>query len=189
MNAPRSRRAKPQAGGQRHRDVSKPVPVPALHPYLAEIEAERVGWYELVELVRPLTVRERVEPGYYQDPEWAVRDVVGHIGTWLAEAHVQFERIAAGTYEGHDVDIDGLNAMFLEAMHGQPWNVAMIQANAGRTMMLQDWYGLDQTSDEAAWWIRKSAAEHYSEHLGRLREWVAELIARRPVKPGARPSA
>jgi hypothetical protein len=188
MSAPGSSTPGPRRNAGRHRDLSKPVPVPTRHPYLDEIESERAGWYELVELIRPLTVRERVEPGYYRDPEWAIRDVVGHIGTWLAEAHVQFERIGAGSYEGHDVDIDGLNASFLEAMQGQPWNVAMIQANAGRTMMLQDWYALDEASDEAAWWIRKSAAEHYAEHLGRLREWVAELLSRRPQKAGSQPS-
>jgi hypothetical protein len=189
MSAPRSRRTASRGATSRHRDLAEPVAVPAEHPYLGDIEAERAGWYELVELVRPLTTRERVEPGYYHDPEWAVRDVVGHIGTWLAEAHVQFERIAAGTYTGHDVDIDGLNAAFLEAMQGQPWSVAWVQANAGRTMMLQDWYALDESSAEAGWWIRKSAAEHYAEHLGRLREWVAELLARRPQKSGAQPSA
>jgi len=46
--------------------------------------------------------------------------------------------------------------------------------------MLQDWYGLSGASEEAAWWIRKSGCDHYTEHLGRLREWVAELTARRP---------
>ena len=25
-------------------------------------------------------------PGYYHDPDWSVRDLVGHLGTWLAEA-------------------------------------------------------------------------------------------------------
>jgi hypothetical protein len=149
------------------------------HPYADEIEAERRGWYELASLVRALTPEECMQPGYYRDPDWAVRDVVAHLGTWLAEAEVQFERINAGTYEGHDVDIDGLNATFLAAMADQPWEVAWVQANAGRTLMIQDWYALREPADEAAWWIRKSGSEHYAEHLGRLREWVAELVARR----------
>ena len=85
----------------------------------------------------PSTLEQRLAPGYYVDPVWSVRDVVGHIGTWLAEAGVQFERLQAGTYEGHDVDIDGLNAMFLEAMRDQPWDVTWTQANAGRTRMRQ----------------------------------------------------
>jgi hypothetical protein len=85
----------------------------------------------------------------------------------------------AGTYDGHDVDVDALNAVFLEAMRDQPWDVVWVQANAGRTMMLQAWVGLGEPSEDAAWWIRKSAVEHYAEHIDRLREWVDELIRRR----------
>ena len=148
-------------------------------PYAAEIDAERLGWYSLADLVRSLTPEECLEPGYYRDPDWTVRDVVAHLGTWLAEAEVQFERLNVGTYAGHDIDVDALNAMFLEAMQGQPWDVAWVQANAGRTRMVEEWHALPRPMDEAAWWIRKSGSEHYAEHLPRLREWVAELIARR----------
>jgi Mycothiol maleylpyruvate isomerase N-terminal domain len=149
------------------------------HPYAVDLEAERLGWYELVDLVRSLTPEECLEPGYQRDPDWTVRDVVAHLGTWLAEAQVQFERMSAGTYEGHAIDIDGLNATLLAAMEGQPWDVAWVQANAGRTRMIEEWWQLRDTSDEAAWWIRKSGSEHYAEHLGRLREWRDELIERR----------
>jgi Mycothiol maleylpyruvate isomerase N-terminal domain len=150
------------------------------HPFGDAIETERQGWYELVDLVRSLTPDECLQPGYYRDPDWTVRDVVAHLGTWLAQAEVQLERLRFGTYEGHAVDIDALNAMFLEAMADQPWSVAWLQARAGRTMMLGAWSGLAEPSEEAAWWIRKSGAEHLGEHLPRLREWVAELHARRP---------
>jgi len=149
------------------------------HPYADELDAERDGWYELVDLVRSLTPDECLAPGYYRDPDWSVRDVAGHIGTWLAEAQIQLERISVGTYEGHEVDIDAMNASFLAALHDQPWEVAWIQANAGRTKMLQAWSGLTEPTDEAAWWIHKAGPEHYAEHVPRLREWVAELVARR----------
>ena len=156
-----------------------PATAPGDHPYAAEIAAERSGWYELADLVRSLTPAECLEPGYYRDPDWTVRDVVAHLGTWLAEAEVQFERMSAGTYEGHDVDVDALNAALLEAMEDQPWEIAWVQANAGRSRMIQEWYGLREADGEAAWWIRKSATDHFAKHLERLREWVAELIARR----------
>ena len=155
------------------------------HPFQAEIEAERRGWYELAELVRSLTPAECLEPGYYRDPDWTVRDVVAHLGTWLAEAEVQFERMTGGTYEGHDIDIDGLNATFLEAMHGQPWEVAWVQANAGRTRMIAEWAALHERTDEAAWWIRKCGGDHFDEHLDRLRAWVDELKARRTAAPAS----
>jgi hypothetical protein len=158
--------------------VTAPRP-PADHPYRGSIDAENAEWYEFVGLVRSLTPEECVVPGYYRDPDWSVRDVAAHLGAWLAEAEVQFERMIAGSYEGHDVDIDGLNAVFHAALCDQPWDVAWIQANAGRTRMIQAWLELREPTDEAAWWIRKSAVEHYAEHLGRLREWVAELIRQR----------
>jgi hypothetical protein len=169
----------PQAGAAATGDV----PPPAGNPYAAEIDAERVGWYELVGLIGSLTPAECLEPGYYTEPDWTIRDVVAHLGTWLAEAQVQFEQMAAGTYEGHAIDVDALNAELLAAMSGQSWSVAWVQANAARTMMLSAWFALAEPSDEAAWWIRKSAAGHYAEHLPRLREWAAELAARR-VRPG-----
>jgi hypothetical protein len=158
--------------------VTAPPP-PGDHPYRSEIDAESVSWYELASLVRSLTPAECLIPGYYRDPEWAVRDVAAHLGAWLAEAEVQFERMTAGTYEGHDLDIDALNATFHAALRDQPWEVAWVQANAGRMRMLQAWFALSEPTDEAAWWIRKSGVEHYTEHLGRLREWVAELTRRR----------
>jgi hypothetical protein len=143
------------------------------------IEAERSRWYELIGLVRLLSPAECLEPGYYRDPAWSVRDLLGHLGTWLAEAEIQLQQITAGTYEGHALDIDALNADFLEAMRDQPWDVASVQAHAGRTRMLQEWHDLRAPSDEATWWLRKSGADHYDEHLERLRAWVEELVSRR----------
>jgi hypothetical protein len=147
--------------------------------YAAELEAERAGWYEIAGLVRQLTPDECLVPGYYEDPDWTVRDVVAHLGTWLAEAQAQLEQITAGTYEGHDIDIDAMNATFLAAMAGQPWDVAWVQANAGRSRMVDEWSRLRSPTDEAAWWIRKSGGDHYADHVDRLRPWVAELIERR----------
>jgi hypothetical protein len=154
-------------------------------PYALDIDAERESWYEIASLVRSLTPAECLEPGYQRDPDWTVRDVVGHLGRWLAQAQVEFERIGAGTYDGHEIDVDALNALYLAAMADQPWEVAWVQAVAARTRMVQGWALLREPSDEAAWWIRKAGVDHYAEHLGRLREWVAELVERRVTRPEA----
>lgn len=173
-------RRRTDPAGHRHTPLPTDVPgLPARHPYLAELDGERHGWYELAELVRSLTPEEHLVPGYYRDPDWTVRDVVAHLGTWLAEAETQFKRLQVGSYAGHDIDINSLNETFAAAMRDQPWDVVWIQANAARSTMVQDWHGIREPSDEAAWWIRKSGVDHYAEHLGRLHEWAAELIDRR----------
>lgn len=147
----------------------------------SEMAAERDGWYQVERLVRSLTPAECLVPGYFRDPDWTVRDLAAHLGTWLAEAAVQLERIGVGTYAGHDVDIDAMNAQFLEAMCDQPWDVAWILATSGRSRMLQVWSGLREPNDEATWWIAKSGTAHYAQHLPRLEAWVAELLSRRPA--------
>ena len=149
--------------------------VPPDHPFDAEIDAERAGWYELLELIRSLGPAAIARPGYYRDPDWSVADVVGHLGAWLAEAGIQLRRIEAGTYVPRDLDIDALNAEFRAALSGQPWDVIFTQAQASRHRLLAVWYALPVRTDAAAWWVAKAGAEHYREHIGRLRAWVAAL--------------
>lgn len=161
-----------------HSDTGLPV-APEGGDWSEEIERERSGWYELVSLVRSLDVDECLVPGYYKNPDWSVRDLVAHIGAWLAEAETQLERMRGGTYEGHDVNVDALNAEFLVATQDMPWQVAWSQANAARTLMIQDWFALPHRDAESAWWVQKSGGEHYAEHLPRLEAWVDELKSRR----------
>ena len=59
--------------------------------------------------------------------------------------------------------------------------VAWVQGQSARGRMVERWSALREPSDEATWWIRKAAADHMAEHLDRLRDWTAELIARRPT--------
>ncbi len=166
----------------------QPDPPPTgLRPYEPEIEAERRGWDALQALIRRLTPSEREAPGYYRDPDWSVRDLLAHIGTWIAQAEIELQRIAAGTYDGPPDDIDALNARFLAAMRDQPWSVVSTQAQAARVQMLHAWFEIRKASAEAAWWIRKSGADHYDEHLARLDAWVGELEARRSSGRGEGP--
>src|SRR5207244_7550199 len=116
--------------------------VPVGHPFDREIEDERAGWDELLELIHSLDPVEIARPDYYRDPDWSVVDLVAHLGMWLAEAGIQLERIRAGTYERGDVDIDALNAEFRSGMRGQPWSVVFTQAQASRYRMLEVWYAL-----------------------------------------------
>jgi hypothetical protein len=145
------------------------------HPYLAEIERERHGWAEIADLCRRLTPEDRLRPGYYRDPDWSVKDLVAHLGTWMAEADLHLQRIEVGTETDEPRDIDALNAQFLEAMRDQDWSTVWAQAVAARAMLLGTWNRLGGRSDVADQWVRKAGAEHHDEHLPRLRAWVAEL--------------
>ena len=155
--------------------VDATAPVGVDHPYLAEIDLERERWDELIGLCRSLEPEERLRPGYYRDPDWSVKDMVAHIGTWLAEAEIQLFRIDAGTYVDEVLDVDALNDQFLAALRDHPWDVCWNQLLAARAMMLGAWTRLTTRTEAADRWVAKSGAQHYAEHLPRLREWVPEL--------------
>jgi hypothetical protein len=143
---------------------------------LAEIELERSAWHEIGKLIAALTDEERLVPGYFTDPPWSVKDLVGHLSAWHSEAREQLLDIGARSYLPHDLDIEARNQAILDRLRVEPWELVWDQANGSRAWMLEAWFALHQPGDDAAEWVRKAGAEHYAEHLPRLRVWVAELV-------------
>jgi hypothetical protein len=131
-------------------------------------------WVELHALVDSLPTDKVDRPGYFEEG-WSAKDLVAHIGTWLAEAAVVLERIRFGTYRREEIDIDAMNEVFFAAMHDVAFMDVRSQGSAARNLMRRAWGALDGPSEEADWWIRKAGPEHYAEHLPRLREWVTDI--------------
>jgi Mycothiol maleylpyruvate isomerase N-terminal domain len=139
------------------------------------IEEARL-WEELRRLIGALPEQQASEPGYFEEG-WSAKDLVGHIGAWLAEAGVVLERIRFGTHRPEEIDIDTANAAFLAAMRDATLADVQAQAIAARERMLRAWGALPEASAEADRWIDKTGPAHYQEHLPRLRQWVEELSA------------
>jgi mycothiol maleylpyruvate isomerase-like protein len=131
-------------------------------------------WSELHALVDSLPRDKVDEPGYFAEG-WSAKDLVGHIGSWLAEAGVVLERIRFGTYRPEEIDIDAMNETFYDHMRDTAFSDVRAQGIAARNRMLRAWRSLPEASAEADRWIAKSGPEHYAEHLPRLRDWVSEL--------------
>src|SRR5438128_1441951 len=88
-------------------------------------------WTEVHELVDSLSARTVDQPGYY-DEGWSAKDLVAHIGSWLAEAGVILERIRFGTYRPEEIEVDAMNASFYEAMRDVSFEDVRAQAFAAR---------------------------------------------------------
>jgi hypothetical protein len=144
--------------------------------YAGELELERSRWKAISAFVELLSEDERLAPGYYSDPDWSVKDLVAHLGAWMAEARVQLLDIAARSYVPHEVGVHERNAATLEATKAEPWDRVWARTTGARAWMLEAWFGLSGPDEAANQWIRKAGAEHYGEHLSRLRDWVHELI-------------
>ena len=142
---------------------------------LAEVLAdEDARWAEMHALIGRLTPEQLALPGYYREG-WSAKDLLAHVGTWLAEAGMMLERIAAGTYRHGELDVDAVNERTLEALREVAFRVVTAQASASRYRMRHALVELREPSTEATWWIRKAGPDHYAEHLPRLRAWVEEL--------------
>ena len=133
-------------------------------------------WSELHALVDSLPRDKVDEPGYFAEG-WSAKDLVGHIGSWLAEAGAVLERIRFGTYRPEEIDIDAMNETFYDDMRDTTFSDVRAQGIAARNQMLRAWRSLPEESPEADRWISKAGPEHYAQHLPRLREWVRELGA------------
>jgi hypothetical protein len=144
--------------------------------HAAEVELERARWKAITAFVDLLTANERLAPGYYSDPSWSVKDLIAHLGAWMAEARAQLLDIAAHSYVPHEVDVDARNAATLADSNAEPWEGVWDRTVGARAWMLEAWFALAGPDEAANQWIRKPGAEHYGEHLSRLRDWVAELV-------------
>jgi hypothetical protein len=141
------------------------------------LHREHLAWEELWGLVSSLTPEERERPGYYPDDRWSVKDMVAHIGTWMAQAAAIIAQVRANTHRPDELDIDAMNARFYEAMHDMAWETVETQALAARAQMLGALRQLVEPDEISESWVRKSGPDHYAEHLPRLEEWVTELHA------------
>jgi hypothetical protein len=153
------------------------TPTPTLESPEELVAREAAAWAELIGLAGVLSPEEAARRGYYPDTGWSVKDVLAHIGGWLAEAGLMLSRILAGTYRPDEVDIEAVNQRFFETMREVEYEIIRAQCWASRARMLGVLSELEERGPDALWWIRKAGPDHYHEHLPRLRAWVQELRA------------
>ena len=137
------------------------------------LEQDDRGWADFRSLIDGLTPEQASEPGY--NGEWSIKDLIAHVGSWFAEAAVMLEQMRMGTYTKERIDVDGLNETWFETWRDKDLATVRTELMAARARMLEEWDRISEPDDEARRWFYESTAEHYEEHIPRLREWAAEL--------------
>jgi hypothetical protein len=139
------------------------------------IELEDRAWAELRSLIKRLSREQIGEVGYYQD--WSVKDLMAHLGCWMAEAARVLEQLRSGSYSSWDHNVEELNREWWEIWRNIDLDTVWAGLHASRARMLDEWDRIppDRIDEVADLWFRESAHEHHDEHLPRLREWTAEL--------------
>src|SRR2546422_197101 len=120
----------------------------------ALVAEEQRCWGEFQALLSVLSPEQAERPGYFLEG-WSAKDLLAHIAGWLAEAGQVLEQVRVGTFTGRDevgvplgqgevgaplgqaMDIEGRNAVFLEANRPQPLRVVHAEAYAARPRLLR----------------------------------------------------
>ncbi len=132
------------------------------------VDREEAAWVELhgaLGAFRP----EQLEAASLNKEGWSPKDVMFHIGAWLAEAAEQLERMYAGTFVEPELDTDELNARWLEVSRGLDVQTAKAELMSSRSRMLHALETLPEVTPNAQEWFEEAGDAHYLEHLPELR--------------------
>lgn len=141
--------------------------------------SEESAWNDFHELIGRLRDEELDLPGANSDG-WSAKDVIWHIGCWIAEAAQQLECIRLGTYEDRDWnDTDEINDKMLVEGRRQDVNTVKSELTSARARALQEWSALETLTPDAEEWFSDIGPAHYDDHVDELEAWVEELESRR----------
>lgn len=137
--------------------------------------AEDAGWAEFRELIGRLSPSQVLEPGYQDDG--SVKDLIAHMGDWMAEAATVLCQIHQRTFTKWEGDVDALNERFRETWNDADLDTVKAHLYSARSRMLDEWNLVTDVDATAIEWFKESGEEHYAEHMPRLREWVEQLTS------------
>jgi hypothetical protein len=136
------------------------------------VDREDAAWAELHAALDAFGPKQLESP-MLKEEGWSPKDVMFHIGAWLAEAGLQLERMGEGTFVEPELDTDELNARWLEISQGVDVETARAELLSSRTRLLQALEELPEITSQAQEWFEESGDVHYREHLPELRAALA----------------
>ena len=136
------------------------------------VREDDAAWHRFMTLLEGLPAEEMTASGLTED--WTVKDLMGHMACWMAEAAHVLERIRLGTWEPARLDVDAMNLGFYEACKDLDLVAVRSGLQSSRMRMLQEWYELPEITPEADEWFRESGSEHIADHLPDLERFVRD---------------
>jgi hypothetical protein len=132
---------------------------------------EDQGWRRLHALLRRIPTHRLDEPTV--TPEgWSPKDVMFHIGAWLAEAARQLDRMREGTYRPQEDTVEELNSAWFALSRTLDVPTARAELESARVIARDALGALPLLTTDARGWFEESAWLHYAEHVVDLERWL-----------------
>ena|SRR5437773_2100490 len=135
------------------------------------LREEEEGWERLNAVLGRIPEDRLDEPGV-TDEDWSPKDVMFHVGAWLAEAARQLERIREGTYVVEDDTIEDRNQAWFALSKTLDVPTVRAELETSRVMAREAMTALTGLTPEAREWFEESAGLHYAEHVPDLVRWL-----------------
>jgi hypothetical protein len=104
---------------------------------------------------------------------WSPKDVMFHIGAWLAEAARQLDRIREGTYRQQEYTVEELNRAWFALSRTLDVPTARAELESARVIAREALGALPTVTTDARGWFEESAWLHYDEHVVDLERWLS----------------
>jgi len=135
------------------------------------LREEEEGWAELHRVVVRIP-KERLDDPGVTDTGWSAKDLMFHIGAWLAEAARQLERIREGTYAVEDETVERRNEAWFALSKTLDVATARAELESSRVMAREALVSLVELTPQARGWFEESGVLHYAEHVPDLVRWL-----------------
>jgi hypothetical protein len=132
---------------------------------------EDEGW-AILHAVLGRIPRARIGEAGVTEKGWSPKDVMFHVGAWLAEASHQLERIRVGTYVPEDNRVEERNRAWFALSRTLDVPTVLAQLGSSRVVTREAFGSLARLTPEAREWFQESGALHYAEHVPDLVEWL-----------------
>ena len=140
----------------------------AVEETLAKIDR---SWTALIDGIDGVPADRMEEPGVVG--EWSVKDVMGHIAYWEAQAMENIHRRAAGE-PAREVDWQAINEREATAIRARPLDAVkteLFQTHQHLLDLLRTLPPTDPITTDVCAFVSGDTYEHYDEHGAEIRAW------------------
>ena len=138
------------------------------------LKEEDEAWQDLLRVFEAIPADRFDEPGV--TPEgWSPKDVMFHVGAWLAECSAVLDRIAVGegVEDKGESATDAQNATWFNMSQQVDATTVKAGFSSARQDACRRFADLPEVTSEAWGWFEESGPRHYAEHGSDLRSWLA----------------
>jgi hypothetical protein len=139
-----------------------------LHRLLDEEEREWEAFHALLEQV---PVERLAEPRIPPDG-WSTKDVMFHVGAWLADAGRAMEQMRFGTFVGDEPDTEELNRQWFSLSRELDLRTCRAELESSRVRCRAELGALRSVTPQAQEWFEEAGSLHYRKHVQDLLDWI-----------------